>query len=230
MPAFFTSKTLSFLRALKRNNDREWFKARKAEFDAHVQGPLHALIEQLAADMGAFAPDLACSPRESTFRQYRDTRFSEDKSPLKTHVAAVFPARGLSRGEGAGLYFQIDPTEVWIGGGLYHAPAPTLNAVRQHIAANLKHLRAIVESPSFRKRLGAVDGDRLTRVPRGFEADHPAAEYLKLKDLIVMKTFPGTFAATPRFYPTLVATFRDAAPFVRFLNAPILARPRTTLD
>ena len=75
----FTHETLKFLRALKRNNDREWFKERKVDFDAHVQRPLLALLDQLAVDMHDFAPDLACSPKESTFRQYRDTRFSEDR-------------------------------------------------------------------------------------------------------------------------------------------------------
>jgi uncharacterized protein (TIGR02453 family) len=222
----FTPKTLTFLRALARNNDRDWFKAHKAEYVAHVQAPLHALIERLAVDFQQFAPDLACSPRESTFRQYRDTRFSEDKSPLKTHVAAYFPCRALPKDDGAGLYVQIDAREVWIGGGLYHPSSPTLQCVREHIAANLRHLRAIVESPAFRRRVGPITGDRLTRVPRGYDAAHPAAEYLKCKDLIAMRTFPARLATGPRFYATLIGLFRDLAPFVRFLNQPIVARAR----
>jgi uncharacterized protein (TIGR02453 family) len=226
MSAAFTPKSLTFLRALARNNDREWFKAHKGEFVTHVQAPLHALIERLAIDFQDFAPDLACSPRESTFRQYRDTRFSEDKSPLKTNVAAYFPSRGLPKNEGAGLYVQVDAREVWIGGGLYHPSGPTLQCVREHIATNLRHLRAIVESPAFKRRVGAITGDTLTRVPRGYEASHPAAHYLKFKDLIGMRTFPGTFATEPTFYRTLVGLFRDLAPFVRFLNEPIHARVR----
>lgn len=226
MASPFTPRTLTFLRALARNNDREWFKARRAEWEADVQGPLHALIERLAGDFLAFAPDLDCSPKTSTFRQYRDTRFSEDKSPLKTHVAAFFPSRQLPKGEGAGLYVQIDPKEVWIGAGLYHPPSPILTAVREHIAANLRHLQAIVESPAFRRRVGPVTGDTLTRVPRGFDPQHPAAAYLRHKDLIVMKTFPGRFAHDPAFYRTLVGLFRDMAPFVRFLNEPLVARRR----
>jgi uncharacterized protein (TIGR02453 family) len=221
MPTFFTDKSLAFLRALARNNDREWFKARKSEFDAHLQQPLVSLLEHLAADMQSFAPELACSPKESTFRQYRDTRFSEDKSPLKTHIAAVFPPRGFPRHSGAGAYFQIDGQEVWIGGGLYRSEPPRLYRVREHIASNYTRLRAIVESPSFKQAFGSVTGDTLTRVPKGFPADHPAAEFLKFKDLIVSRTFPASLAATPRFYATLVASFRDAAPFIRFLNEPL---------
>jgi len=230
MPTFFTPKTLAFLRALARNNDREWFKARKSDFDAHVQRPLLALLEQLAIDLQEFAPDLACSPKESMFRQYRDTRFSHDKTPLKTHIAAVFPARGLARHAGAGLYLQIDPKEVWIGGGLWRPGTADLHAVREHIAANFTRLRALVESPSFTKRFKTVTGETLTRVPRGFLSDHPAAEYLKLKDLVAAQTFPAELATGPRFYSTVLATFKDLAPFVRFLNMPLVTKLREPLD
>jgi uncharacterized protein (TIGR02453 family) len=228
MPTFFTPKTVSFLRSLERNNDREWFKTRRDDYEAHVRGPIIALVEQLAIDLQGVAPELACSPKESLFRQYRDTRFSEDKSPLKTNVAAVFRPRGLARHGGAGLYLQVSAKEAWIGGGLYHAPMPVLTAVRQHLADNVTRLRAIVESPSFKRRCGALEGDSLKRVPRGFAADHPAAEYLKLKDLIVMKAFPATFATTPRFYTTVTTMFADIAPLLRLINEPLVARTKMT--
>ena len=89
-PDLFTPRALTFLRALKRNNDSAWFQARKADYVTHIQEPLHRLLATLAEDMHDVAPELACSPRESTFRIYRDTRFSGDKKPLKTHAAAVF--------------------------------------------------------------------------------------------------------------------------------------------
>ena len=94
----FTRKTLAFLRALKRNNDREWFRARKADYEQHVRGPMIDLVGRLAQDFRTLAPDLIADPKVSLYRIYRDTRFSEDKSPLKTHVAAHFPARGFARG------------------------------------------------------------------------------------------------------------------------------------
>jgi uncharacterized protein (DUF2461 family) len=87
----FDPRALSFLRALKRNNDREWFKARKEQYDELLRAPMLAIIEQLAIDFRSFAPDLVASPKVSMYRIYRDTRFAEDKSPLKTHVAAMFP-------------------------------------------------------------------------------------------------------------------------------------------
>jgi uncharacterized protein (TIGR02453 family) len=226
MAACFTPRTLTFLRALKRNNDREWFKARKETYDRDVREPMIAVIERLAQDFRSFAPELIASPQASLYRIYRDTRFSEDKTPLKTHVAAVFPTRSLPKHEGAGLYFHIAPNEVWAGGGMYAPQTAQLLAVREHIAANHKRLRAIVESPSFKKRVGALDGEKLTRVPRGFAADHPAAEYLKFRQFLAGKEYPGTFATSPRFYSTLLGLFQDIAPLIRFLNEPLVARAR----
>jgi uncharacterized protein (TIGR02453 family) len=102
--SLFTKNTLAFLRALKRNNDREWFRARKTEYEQHVRAPMVALLARLACDLPAFAPDLVAEPRVSLFRIYRDTRFSADKRPLKTQVAAHLPSRKFAKGEGAGLY------------------------------------------------------------------------------------------------------------------------------
>jgi uncharacterized protein (TIGR02453 family) len=227
--SFFTPRTLSFLRAVKRNNDGAWFREHKADYVAHVQGPLHALLETLADDLRNAAPELACSPRESTFRQYRDTRFSEDKSPLKTYVAFVLRPRGFPKGSAAGLYAQFDWTETWIGGGLYHPEPAIRTAVREHIATHHRRLAAIVGAPAFRKQYGALEGDRLTRVPRGFDPDHPAAAFLMHKDWLASRTYPGTLATTADFYPTLLAMFRAAAPLIRFLNEPIAARAARTL-
>jgi uncharacterized protein (TIGR02453 family) len=102
----FSPKALSFLRALKRNNKREWFKARKDQYDALLRAPMIEIIERLAIDLRSFAPDLVASPKVSLYRVYRDTRFSANKAPLKTHVAAVFPCRSLQKHRGAGLYFE----------------------------------------------------------------------------------------------------------------------------
>ena len=134
MTSPFTRKTLAFLRALQRNNDREWFRARKDEYEQHVRGPMIDLLGRLAQDFARFAPELVSDPRVSLYRIYRDTRFSHDKTPLKTHVAAHFPSRGFPRGEGAGLYLEIAPKWVWMGGGLYMPSPADLQAIRAHIA------------------------------------------------------------------------------------------------
>src|SRR5262249_5555788 len=145
----FTPEALQFLRALKRHNDREWFKARKERYDTLLRAPMLAAIERLSSDFRSFAPNLVADPTSSVSCIDRDWPSSENKAPLKTHVAAVFPCRDLPKHQGAGLYFHISPDEVWIGGGMYAPDTSQLQAVREHIAANVRRLRTIVESPAF---------------------------------------------------------------------------------
>jgi uncharacterized protein (TIGR02453 family) len=220
----FPPEALSFLRALKRHNDREWFRERRDQYEAHVRAPMVAVIERLAEDFKTFAPELIASPRASLYRIYRDTRFSEDKSPLKTHVAAVFPCRGLQKHEGAGLYVEVTPKWMWAGGGMYAPQTSQLQLVREHLAANIGRFRALVESPAFQRALGTVEGERLQRVPRGFAPEHPAAEYLKLGQFLAGREYPAALATSPRFYAELLKVFRLVAPMVRFLNEALLAR------
>lgn len=222
----FPPEALRFLRALARNNDRGWFRERKDTYERAVRGPMTSVIEQLDRDFRSFAPELIASPRTSIYRVYRDTRFSEDKSPLKTHIAAVFPWSGLPKHQGAGLYLEVNPQAVLVAGGMYAPTTAQLHAVRSHVAANLRQFRSIVEAPGFRRAAGPLTGDRLQRLPRGFAATDPAAEFLKLKQFLVWREFPAQLATTPRFYPTVLRVFRSAVPLVRFLNAPLLrARP-----
>ena len=218
----FTPRTVSFLRSLKRHNDREWFRARKDDYDRHVRAPMTAVVEQLAADFRRFAPELVVSPKQSLYRIYRDTRFSADKRPLKTHAAAGFPVRGLPRHQGAGLYFEISTDWVWIGGGMWAPEPPLLLRVREHIADTWPELQATLRRPGFRRRFGELRGDALTRVPRGFPRDHPAAEYLKHYRFVAGREFPAAFAHGRTFYPTLVDTFKALMPLVRFLNEPLV--------
>jgi uncharacterized protein (TIGR02453 family) len=220
----FSPQALSFLRALKRNNKRDWFKARKDRYETLLRTPLVELIERLALDFRVFAPDLVASPKVSMYRIYNDTRFAPDKPPLKTHVAAVFPCRGLARHQGAGLYFEVSPQWVWVGGGLYAPDTPQLQAVREHIAGNHRRLRAIVESPGFRRTVGQLDGERLQRMPRGFPKDHAAGEYLMFRQFLAGREFPATFATSARFYPGVLQVFRQVAPLTRFLNEPLMER------
>jgi uncharacterized protein (TIGR02453 family) len=222
MTSPFTAKTLAFLRALKRNNDREWFRARKDDYERHVRGPMTALVAQLAVDLPAFAPELVADPKRSLYRIYRDTRFSEDKTPLKTNAAAAFPPRALPRHEGAGLYVEIAPGWVWMGGGLYMPPPESLYAIRERIATSHPKLHRLVTAREFRAVVGTLQGEQLTRVPRGYLKDHPAADYLRHKQFLGFREFEPAFATSDRFYPELLRTFKALTPLVRFLNTAIL--------
>ena len=225
MAPSFTSRTLSFLRALKRNNDREWFHARRDQYETHVRGPMISVVERLAEDFPRFAPEFSADVTTSLFRPWRDTRFSENKAPLKTNVAAVFPHRTLGRMAGAGLYFEVATQWVWIGGGIYAPDGPQLQAIREHVAANHERLDRIVRASRF-QRLGGLQGARLSRVPRGFSKDHPAAGFLRLKQFLGIREEPAEFAVAPDFYRQLVGTFKAFVPLCRFLNEPLIERHR----
>ena len=223
MGQVFTSDTLKFLRALKRNNDRDWFKANRDRYDTHVRGPMIALIERLAHDFPRFAPEIVASPKTSLYRIYRDTRFSDDKTPLKIQVSASFRWRGLPKGEGAGLYLEVHPQWVWMGGGFWAPPRHQLLRIREHIAATYPVLDRIARGRQLRA-VSELHGETLLRVPRGFRKDDPAAEYLKLQQYLVGQEFPPEFATRDAFYPALLGTYKAIMPLIRFLNEPLTAR------
>jgi uncharacterized protein (TIGR02453 family) len=222
----FGPDALTFLRGLKRNNRREWFQPRKERYETLVRQPMMAIVERLADDLRPFAPEVIADPKSAIYRIYRDTRFSSDKTPYKTHIAASFPWRGLPRHEGAGLYFHVSPAEVWIGGGMYAPQSAQLHLVRQHIASNPQRLRSIVESAGFKRAVGALEGERLTRVPRGFPRDHEAADWLRFRQFLAGREMPSRVATSARFYATILETFRVVVPLIRFLNEPLASRAR----
>jgi uncharacterized protein (TIGR02453 family) len=223
----FPKEGLRFLRQLKRNNNREWFQEHKSTYEECLKGPMAEMIEALARDFKRFAPEIIASTKVSAFRIHRDTRFSKDKSPYKTHVAAVFPRSGLPKDAGARLYFHVAPAEVWIGGGVYMPLPEDLSAIRAHLGENVASFRRIIGSSQFRKLFGSLEGEQLSRVPRGFSADHPAADYLKYKQFLAGRTLPSSVAVAPSFYKTVVETFRGMLPFIRFLNDPIVQSRRS---
>ena len=180
------------------------------------------VLARLAEDFRTFAPDLISDPKVSLFRIYRDTRFSSDKSPLKTAVAAHFPSRRFARSEGAGLYFEVAPGWVWIGGGMYMPSTSDLQAIRSRIAATHPRLHRLVTASTFRKAVGELTGERLTRVPNGYVKEHPAAHYLQFKQFIGGCEYEAAFATSPRFYSELLRVFKAVTPLVGFLNHALL--------
>jgi uncharacterized protein (TIGR02453 family) len=217
----FTPKTIPFLRSLKRHNDREWFRAHRTTYDEHVHAPMVAVVNALARDFRRFAPELSADPRRSIHRIYRDTRFSADKSPLKTHIAASFPRRDSPRHESAGLYFEVAHDWVWVGGGLYMPTTPGLYRVRERIAGDPRTFERLITSTAFTKQCGSLRGERLTRIPRPFPSTHPAGEYLKYKQFLGSREFPATLASSPRFYSSVLAVFEAIAPMVQYLNGAL---------
>jgi uncharacterized protein (TIGR02453 family) len=133
----------------------------------------------------------------------------------------------VPKGEGAGLYFEIAPGWVWIGGGMYMPTTADLHDIRAQIAAtHPRGLHAVVTAPTFKRAVGELTGDRLTRVPLGYSKDHPAAHYLQFKQFLGACEYDASLATSRRFYTELLKVFRSVAPLVQFLNRAI--EPRLT--
>jgi uncharacterized protein (TIGR02453 family) len=216
----FPPEALVFFRGLARNNHREWFLPRKAVFEQSVKEPMRELVTALNQALQGFAPECATDPGKAIFRIYRDVRFSKNKKPYKEHLAANFHARGMAQGHG-GFYCAVSHKEVAVGGGVYMPDPAVLLAIRNHIAENHAALRRILATPKVRRLLGELQGDKLTRVPKGFAADHPAADLLRFKQFVLYTVLPPEVATSPKLYPEIVDRFRAMVPFLRFLNAPL---------
>jgi len=226
MPSPFTTKTLRFLRALKRNNDREWFRARKAQYEADVRQPMIQLIERLAGDFQSFAPEFVAEPKVSLYRIYRDTRFSADKTPYKTHIGAIFPNRNLGKQSSAGFYFHITAKRVGVAVGSYMPGPDELKSVRAWLAENHAAFRKASRKPQ--KLLGKLQGSSVTRMPKGFASDHPAEDLIRMKQWLYWVELDVKLATTTRLLPELVKRFRAAAPVIKMLNAPLARAARPT--
>jgi uncharacterized protein (TIGR02453 family) len=227
--AGFPPEAITFFRGLARNNNREWFLPRKELFEQSVKGPMRELVEAVNGAMKAFAPDYITDPARAIYRFYRDTRFSKDKSPYKQQIAASFQHRSLAQC-GAGYYFAVSHKEVAVGGGIYMPPPETLRAVRAHLAGHHREYTRITRAAAVRRLLGEVQGEQLTRVPKGYPADHPAADLLRFKQhLLYIELEPG-LATTPGLYTAIVERFRAITPFLEFLNAPLPRRRAPTFS
>ena len=217
----FPPEALRFLRSLKRNNRREWFQPRKDQFETVVKAPMLALVAELNRDLVKFAPEYVTDPKKAVFRIYRDTRFSADKTPYKTNIAASFSRRGL---QGGGLYFSVSHESVEVAAGIYHPTREVMLAVRTHIAENHKELLRLLEDRKTQKICGGLRGDELSRAPKGINPDHPAIDLIKKKDWIYDVTLEAAVAETPALHTEIVTRFRAMWPLVEFLNRPLIGR------
>ncbi|MGH9612359.1 MAG: DUF2461 domain-containing protein [Bryobacteraceae bacterium] len=218
----FPPEALKFLRALSRNNRREWFQPRKEIFETKVKTPMTELVEAVNAEFVRFAPDHITDPKKAIYRIYRDTRFSADKTPYKTHVAAIFPRRGMERHSSAGFYFHIAPASLAVAMGAYMPGPEDLFAIRSWLTEHHQEFNAAAEA--LRKIMGALQGDSLTRSPKGFDAAHPACDLVRRKAWYFGAELPAEMAESPKLLAEIVKRFRAAAPAIEMLNAPLARR------
>jgi uncharacterized protein (TIGR02453 family) len=222
--AGFPEEMVRFFRSLKRNNRREWFQPRKHLFEQHVKTPMLELVSAINAGLAKFAPDYVTEPKEAVFRIYRDTRFSADKTPYKTHIAASFARRGGERLGAGGFYFSVSNETIEVAAGIWHPDRDVTLLVRNHIAETHAELNRILADKKARKLTGNLQGDTLTRSPKGFDPEHPAAGFIKMKDWILDARLDPSLATTPQLHREVVARFRAMTPLIQYLNRPLIAR------
>jgi len=214
----FRKEGIEFLNRLKRNNTRVWFQKHKPEYEELLRFPMECLIAALAQLMAESAPEFEFHPKRSIFRIYRDTRFSADKTPYKTNIAASFKLRG-SKGMIAlpGLYLGIEPGEIYVGGGLYMPSGPQLKAIRKNMVDHPEQFFAVVRDRRFKREFGGIEGGRLQRTPMGYPPDHPMVEFLKHKQYYVGKVLDERACLRASFADTTARILTDCLPFVRWL-------------
>jgi uncharacterized protein (TIGR02453 family) len=219
----FQPEALKFLRNLARHNDREWFTPRKAEFEQLLRQPMLAIVRKITDAMLDFAPNHVRPAEKSLFRIYRDTRFSNDKRPYKTHVAAWWSHQGLEKTSGAGYYFHVSPKEVVIAAGAYMPEKDQLAAIRSWLLDNHEEFRKLLAQPAVKKAFTNFEGNALTRPPKGFPTDHPAMDLVRCRQWGLSASLPPEAALDPKVAATIIRHFKLAAPVVDALNTPIAA-------
>jgi len=172
-----------------------------------------------------FAPDHVGDPNKAIYRIYRDTRFSKNKTPYKTHIAAVFPRCDLQKHGGAGYYFSVSPEEIEVGRWRVHASTGGLAGDSRPLGRELQ--RVSPYRSGARRSNGSSEPSmaiRLTRVPKGFAPDDPAADLLRLKQYLLFANLDVKLATTPKLYREVAARFKAMTPFLEFLNKPFAQR------
>jgi uncharacterized protein (TIGR02453 family) len=222
----FSPASLTFLRGLNRNNRKDWFEAHRDAYERDVREPLRGLVDELDVRFATFAPEIVGDRKRSIFRIYRDIRFSKDKSPYKTHVAAWFFHRSATKAVGkdahdggAGFYFHLEPGQSLVAGGLWMPERTLLRRVRDAIVDDPAAFERTMSSPAFRRRFrGLTREAMLTRPPRGYPADHPAQEWLRFQSFTTSHRLSDAEALSKRLPDRLVKDYETMLPLVRWLN------------
>ena len=222
----FSPDAIKFLRALKRNNRRDWFQPRKEKYEALIKAPMLEFVACLNEEMARFAPAYVTPPEKAVYRIYRDTRFSPDKTPYKTHIAAIFPRHTAVKREGPVFYLHFTEKELLAFGGVWGPDRDELMAYRNLLRDNHEEFEAILAEKSMRKLVGGLQGEQLSRMPKGFPLDHPAEGLLRQKQWYLESTLPISLLTTPRAVPELAKRFAVMAPMVEFMNQPFAQKKK----
>ncbi|MDH3788426.1 MAG: DUF2461 domain-containing protein [Xanthomonadales bacterium] len=216
----FPKDFFAFFEDLKINNNRVWFNENKGRYRQSVVDPISEFIVCMAPRLHKLSKHYIANPKPhggSMFRIYRDTRFSKDKTPYKTHAGVQFRHEAGKDAHAPGFYLHLAGDGIFYGGGVWNPASPQLNRIRDFIADNARSWARIVNAPKV-KALGGIRGDSLKRPPRGFDAQHVHIDDLKRKSFYIMTEVPADHALKPEFINEVTEGFRRALPLNRFIT------------
>ena len=216
---YFTQASFDFLRDLGRNNDREWFQANKSRYEETVKEPAMRFVADFAPYLKSVSPHFRADPRASggsIFRIHRDTRFTKDKRPFKTHTGIQFRHDQGRDVHAPGFYLHIEPGSCFAGLGIWRPDGATLRMIRDRIVDEPSAWQDAISDAEFRKRFD-LTGDRLSRAPRGFDANHPLIDDLKRKDFVAGADLPDSEVRGAGFLEEFVGLCTAGKPFMAFL-------------
>ena len=228
--AGFPPKALTFFRQLAAHNDRDWFAANRKTYVESVETPMLELVAAVGESIRSFAADYVREPKKQLYRIYRDTRFSRDKTPYKTHLGAQYQHPQITKNSGAGFYFHLGAKELCIAGGIYMPGPDELKALRSAFCADSKPFRKLIANMSLTKAFGKPTTTSFARVPRQFSPDDPAADLLKLKQIYFYVDLDPKLALTPRVTSEIVKHFKLLSPMIHYINNTIVAAARGEED
>ncbi|MGC2165769.1 MAG: DUF2461 domain-containing protein [Gallionella sp.] len=215
----FSKSTFDFLRELSANNNRNWFEANKARYEAVIREPALDFIEAMAPVLEKFAPSFRAEARKmggSLMRIYRDARFSRDKTPYKTNIGIQFRHTLGKDVHAPGFYLHIAADECFFGAGSWHPESAALGKYRDHIASHPEQWFSICKDKTFRAQW-ELWGESLTRPPRGYDAYHPAIEEIKRKDFLCLSPVTAGQVTETGLVKLAGRRFAETGPFMKFL-------------
>jgi len=216
---YFTTDTLTFLRQLASNNNRDWFEQNKANYEATVRGPALQFIADMADDLAAISPHFLAQARKvggSLMRIHRDVRFGRDKRPYKTNIGIQFRHEQGRDVHAPGFYLHIEPDNCFVGVGVWHPDSTALGKIRDRLIQHPDRWQTAIGDKGF-KRHFTLGGETLIRPPRGYDKDHPLIEDLKRKDFITFAALTDEQLTGSKFRKLVTDRFRAADSYMAFL-------------
>jgi len=215
--AYFTKDFLKFIKDLNKNNNRDWFNANKSRYIEHVKEPFEAFVQVMIDEMQKLDRNVLITPKDAIFRIYRDTRFSKDKTPYKTHISAIVSRGGRKNKSSPGIYIQFSAEDARIYSGAYELDKNALQNVREGITSNLKEFNSLINDRKFKNKFGEILGEKNKRIPKEFQEIAEVQPLIANKQFYFFAKFDPEIVLDPKLTKIMIDHYKIAQPLGNFL-------------